>query len=37
MEQFLALAQQEQDRWVVLQTLERQDEPIGGERRWRLV
>jgi hypothetical protein len=37
MEQYMALAQQEQDHWIVLQTLERQDEPLAGERRWRLV
>ena len=37
MEQFSALAQREQDDWIVLQTLERQDEPLTGERRWRLM
>lgn len=37
MEQYMALAQQEQDHWILLQTLERQDEPLAGERRWRLV
>ena len=37
MEQFIAVAQQEQDHWIALQTLERQDEPLSGERRWRLV
>ncbi len=37
MEHFAALMQQEQDFWIALQTLERQDEPIAGERRWRLV
>jgi hypothetical protein len=35
--QFTALSQQEQDQWIALQTLERQDEPLSGERRWRLV
>ena len=35
--QFTALSQQEQDHWIVLQTLERQDEPLSSERRWRLV
>ena len=37
MEQFMAIAEEEQNHWIVLQTLERQDEPIAGERRWRLV
>ena len=37
MEHFAALMQQEQDFWIALQTLERQDEPITGERRWRLL
>ena len=37
MEQFMAIAQEEQDHWIVLQTLEHQDEPIAGERRWRLI
>jgi len=37
MAQFTALSQQEQDQWIALQTLERQDEPLAGERRWRLV
>jgi hypothetical protein len=37
MEQYIALAQQEQDHWIVLQTLDRQDEPLAGERRWRLI
>jgi hypothetical protein len=37
MEQVAALQQPEQDHWVALQTLERQDEPISGERRWHLV
>ena len=36
-EQFSALLQQEQSFWVALQTQERQDEPITGERRWALV
>jgi hypothetical protein len=35
--QFMAISQQEQDQWIALQTLERQDEPVSGERRWRLV
>ena len=35
--QFDALAQREQDQWTVLQSLQSQDEPITGERRWRLV
>ena len=37
MEEFMAIAAEEQDQWIALQTLERQDEPIAGERRWRLV
>lgn len=37
MEHFAALMQQEQDFWITLQTLERQDEPLAGERRWRLI
>ena len=37
MEQFLALAAEEQDQWIALQTLERQDEPLSGDRRWELV
>ena len=37
MAQFDALAQREQDQWTVLQSLKNQDEPITGERRWRLV
>jgi hypothetical protein len=37
MAEFAAIAQTEQDRWIVLQTLERQDEPIAGDRRWRLI
>lgn len=36
-EEFTALSQQEQDHWVVLQTLERQEGPVEGERRWRLA
>jgi len=36
-EQFVAAAQQEQDQWIALQTLERQDQPISDDRRWRLV
>ena len=37
MEQVEALQQQEQDHWIALQTLERQDESLTGERRWRLI
>ena len=37
MAEFAALAQHEQDEWIVLQTLERPAEPIAGERRWRLI
>lgn len=37
MEEFNALSQQEQAHWIALQTLERQDKPLAGERRWRLV
>ena len=37
MEEFAALAQREQDHWIALQTLERQDEPLTGDRRWQLV
>ena len=37
MSQFDGLAQREQDQWTVLQSLQQQDEPITGERRWRLV
>jgi hypothetical protein len=36
-EHFMALSHQEQEQWIALQTLERQDEPLAGERRWRLV
>jgi len=37
MAEFAAISQREQDFWIVLQTLERQDEPVAGERRWRLI
>jgi hypothetical protein len=37
MEQFTELGQQEQDDWIALQTLEQQDEPLAGDRRWALV
>jgi hypothetical protein len=37
MAEFAALAQREQDSWIVLQTLERPSEPISAERRWRLI
>jgi len=37
MAEFAALAQREQDEWIILQTLERPGEPISGDRRWRLV
>ena len=37
MEQFIAIAAEEQDQWIALQTLERQDEPLGGDRRWDLI
>ena len=37
MAEFAALAQREQDEWIVLQTLERPGEPIARERRWRLI
>ena len=37
MAEFAALAQREQDEWIVLQTLERPDETIAGDRRWRLI
>jgi hypothetical protein len=37
MVQFDTLAQREQDQWTVLQSLRSQDEPITGERRWRLI
>ena len=36
-EQFVAAAQAEQAHWIALQTLERQDEPLSGDRRWQLV
>ena len=36
-EQFVAAAQAEQAQWIALQTLERQDEPVSGDRRWQLV
>lgn len=37
MSQYGARGQREQEHWIVLQSLERQDEPIAGERRWRLL
>lgn len=37
MAEFAALAQREQDAWIVLRTLERPGEPVSGERRWRLI
>jgi len=37
MAEYAALAQREQDQWIVLQTLERPGEPIEGDRRWRLI
>jgi hypothetical protein len=37
MEEFGALTQEEQDFWIALQTLERQDEPLAGDRRWQLI
>jgi hypothetical protein len=37
MTHFQALLHQEQQYWITLQTLERQDEPIAGERRWALL
>jgi hypothetical protein len=37
MAEFAALAQREQDEWIVLQTLERPGEAIAGDRRWRLI
>ena len=37
MAQFDGLAQREQDQWTILQSLRSQDEPITGERRWRLI
>ncbi|MBV9884766.1 MAG: hypothetical protein JO276_17290 [Sphingomonadaceae bacterium] len=37
MAEFAALAQHEQDEWIILQTLERTGEPIAGDRRWRLI
>jgi type II secretory pathway pseudopilin PulG len=36
-DRYAAVAQREQEDWIILQTLERQNEPIAGERRWRLV
>jgi hypothetical protein len=36
-ERYAALAQREQEHWITLQSLERQDKPLGGERRWRLL
>jgi hypothetical protein len=37
MVQIGALTQREQDHWIVLQSLEQQDVPVAGERRWRLL
>jgi len=37
MAEYAALAQREQDEWIILQTLERAGEPIAGDRRWRLI
>ncbi len=37
MGQFMTLSTQEQDHWIILQTLEQQDEPISSDRRWRLT
>lgn len=37
MAQYGARGQREQEHWIVLQSLERQDEPVTGERRWRLL
>jgi hypothetical protein len=36
-ERYASLAEREQAHWITLQSLERQDEPIAGERRWRLL
>jgi hypothetical protein len=36
-ERYGELSQREQGYWITLQSLERQDEPIVGERRWRLL
>jgi hypothetical protein len=37
MAQYGVRGQREQEHWIVLQSLERQDEPVAGERRWRLL
>ena len=37
MAEYAALAQREQDQWIILQTLERPGEAIAGDRRWRLI
>ncbi|HEX8222627.1 MAG TPA: hypothetical protein VF605_02285 [Allosphingosinicella sp.] len=37
MAQYGARGQREQEHWITLQSLERQDEPVTGERRWRLL
>jgi hypothetical protein len=37
MGQYDLRGQREQEHWIVLQSLERQDEPVVGERRWRLL
>jgi hypothetical protein len=35
--QFDALAEHEQEQWIVLGSLEYQDVPVAGERRWQLL
>jgi hypothetical protein len=35
--QFDALAEREQEQWIVLGSLEHQDTPVSGERRWQLL
>lgn len=37
MTQYDALAAREQDYWTVLRSLEQQDEPVTGQRRWDLL
>ena len=37
MAQYDALAAREQDYWTVLRSLEQQDEPVTGQRRWDLI
>lgn len=32
-----AIGAREQEHWIILQSIERQDTPIEGERRWRLL